>query len=32
VAVIEPLFIVSFGGIVTFVATALLQAVYGLRP
>jgi type II secretory pathway component PulF len=32
VAVIEPLFIVVFGGIVIFVATALLQAVYGLRP
>lgn len=32
VAVIEPLFIVGFGGIVIFVATALLQAVYGLRP
>ncbi|HEX7123410.1 MAG TPA: type II secretion system F family protein [Gemmatimonadaceae bacterium] len=32
VAVIEPLFIVVFGGIVIFVAMALLQAVYGLRP
>jgi type II secretory pathway component PulF len=32
VAVIEPLFIIVFGGIVIFVAMALLQAVYGLRP
>lgn len=32
VAVIEPLFIITFGGIVIFVAMALLQAVYGLRP
>jgi type II secretory pathway component PulF len=32
VSVIEPLFIVLFGGIVIFVAMALLQAVYGLRP
>jgi type II secretory pathway component PulF len=32
VAVIEPLFIIVFGGIVVFVAMALLQAVYGLRP
>jgi type II secretory pathway component PulF len=29
---IEPLCIILFGGIVIFVAMALLQAVYGLRP
>jgi general secretion pathway protein F len=32
VGLIEPLLIVLFGGLVAFVALALLQAVYGLRP
>ena len=32
IALIEPAFIVMFGGLVIFVAMALLQAVYGLRP
>jgi type II secretory pathway component PulF len=32
VTMIEPLCIILFGGIVIFVAMALLQAVYGLRP
>lgn len=32
VGLIEPLLIVLFGGLVAFVAMALLQAVYGLRP
>lgn len=32
VAIIEPLLIVSFGALVAFVAAALLQAVYSVRP
>jgi type II secretory pathway component PulF len=32
VSVIEPGLIVTFGGVVAFVAAALLQAVYALRP
>ena len=32
VAVLEPALVVLLGGFVTFVAAALLQAVYGLRP
>jgi general secretion pathway protein F len=32
VRVLEPALIVSFGGIVAFVAAALLQAVYSVRP
>jgi general secretion pathway protein F len=31
VSMLEPALIVAFGGLVAFVATALLQAVYGLR-
>ena len=31
VGMIEPALIVLFGGLVAFVAAALLQAVYGLR-
>ena len=31
VSVLEPALIVAFGGLVAFVAAALLQAVYGLR-
>jgi type II secretory pathway component PulF len=32
VALLEPMLIVGFGGMVAFVAAALLQAVYSLRP
>ncbi len=32
VAVLEPALVVALGGFVTFVAAALLQAIYGLRP
>ena len=32
VAILEPLLIVSFGAVVAFVAAALLQAVYSVRP
>jgi type II secretory pathway component PulF len=32
VALVEPLLVVGFGGAVAFVAAALLQAVYSLRP
>lgn len=32
VGVLEPALVVLLGGLVAFVATALLQAVYGLRP
>jgi len=32
VGMLEPALVVTFGGLVAFVAAALLQAVYGLRP
>jgi len=32
VSILEPGMIVIFGGLVAFVAAALLQAVYSLRP
>jgi len=32
VALIEPVLIVGFGAVVAFVAAALLQAVYSVRP
>jgi type II secretory pathway component PulF len=32
VTLLEPALIVLFGGLVAFVAAALLQAVYSLRP
>ena len=32
VGVLEPALVVLLGGFVAFVAAALLQAVYGLRP
>ena len=32
VTILEPALIVAFGGLVAFVAAALLQAVYSLRP
>jgi type II secretory pathway component PulF len=32
VSFLEPLLIVAFGGVIAFVAAALLQAVYALRP
>jgi len=32
VAILEPALIIAFGGLVAFVAVALLQAVYSLRP
>jgi general secretion pathway protein F len=32
VTLVEPALIVAFGGLVAFVATALLQAVYAIRP
>jgi general secretion pathway protein F len=32
VSLLEPALIVGFGGMVAFVAAALLQAVYALRP
>jgi general secretion pathway protein F len=32
VTLLEPAIVVAFGGVVAFVAAALLQAVYGLRP
>jgi general secretion pathway protein F len=32
VTLVEPLLIVAFGGLVAFVAAALLQAVYSIRP
>jgi general secretion pathway protein F len=32
VTVLEPGLVIAFGGLVAFVAAALLQAVYGLRP
>jgi type II secretory pathway component PulF len=32
VTLVEPALIVAFGGLVAFVAAALLQAVYSIRP
>jgi type II secretory pathway component PulF len=32
VQLIEPAFIIAFGGLVALVASALLQALYGIRP
>jgi general secretion pathway protein F len=32
VRLLEPLLVLLFGGLVAFVAAALLQAVYSLRP
>ncbi|HVH10986.1 MAG TPA: type II secretion system F family protein, partial [Gemmatimonadales bacterium] len=32
VTLVEPALIVTFGGLVAFVAAALLQAVYAIRP
>ena len=32
VTLVEPALIIAFGGLVAFVAAALLQAVYSLRP
>ena len=32
VTILEPALIIAFGGLVAFVAAALLQAVYSLRP
>jgi type II secretory pathway component PulF len=32
VTLLEPALIVTFGGLVAFVAAALLQAVYSVRP
>ena len=32
VTMLEPAMVIGFGGLVAFVAAALLQAVYGLRP
>jgi type II secretory pathway component PulF len=32
VGLLEPALVITFGGLVAFVAAALLQAVYGLRP
>jgi len=32
VTLVEPALIIAFGGLVAFVAAALLQAVYSIRP
>jgi len=32
VTLVEPALVVTFGGLVAFVAAALLQAVYAIRP